>query len=106
MRATLARSSATTNQKDIDDKFTAEINKKVLTWFKGRGIENFKNPEGLIQTARALAPEHIKKVMLLTGFSVWAHPVTGLPMPETDGPPGTAALSRMRSSKRARSSRS
>ena len=92
VRAALTRPPSTTNQKEIDDKFTAEINKKVLTWFKGRGIENFKNPEGLIQTARALAPEHIKKVMLLTGFSVGAHPVTGLPMPETDGPPGTAAL--------------
>lgn len=86
-RATLGRSQA-----DIDAKFTAEINKHVLTWFKGRNIEHFKNPEGLIQAARALAPEHIKKVVLLTGFSVGAHPETGLPLPETDGPPGTAAL--------------
>ena len=87
LRATLGRSQA-----DVDAKFTAEINKHVLTWFKGRNIENFKNPEGLIQAARALAPHHIKKVILLTGFSVGAHPETGLPLPETDGPPGTAAL--------------
>lgn len=87
VRATLGHSQA-----DVDAKFTAEMNKHVLTWFKGRNIENFKNPEGLIQAARALAPQHIKKVMLLTGFSVGAHPETGLPLPETDGPPGTAAL--------------
>ena len=92
VRAALARPASAASQHHVDAKFTAEINKKVLTWFKGRGIENFKNPEGLIQTARALAPQHIKKVMLLTGFSVGAHPETGLPMPETDGPPGTAAL--------------
>ena len=92
VRATLSRSASVTNQKAIDDKFTAEMNKHVMTWYKGRGIKNFENPAGLIETARALAPDHIKKVILLTGFSVGAHPETGLPMPETDGPPGTAAL--------------
>jgi Domain of unknown function (DUF4392) len=52
----------------------------------GRGIARFFVAGAAAQAARAL--RRAKRVVLTTGFSV------GPGMPETDGPPGTAALGR------------
>ncbi|KVZ52391.1 glutamate cyclase domain-containing protein [Burkholderia ubonensis] len=76
------------------DHFITELNEKVLTWYRDRGIKRFENPQGVLHAGIALACNHIRKVMLLTGFSVDMDSDTGLPLPETDGPPGTAALAR------------
>jgi len=52
----------------------------------GRGIGRFFVPNAAAEAARAL--RRAKRVLLTTGFSV------GPGLPETDGPPGTAALGR------------
>jgi len=69
-----------------------ELDTNVLKWFKGRGIENFHVNNAAIPAGTALADASVRKVMLLTGFSVGLDEHTGKPLPETDGPPGTAAL--------------
>ena len=51
-----------------------------------RGIANFFQPGGALAAARAL--RGARRVMIVTGFVVEAG------MPETDGPPGAAALGR------------
>jgi glutamate racemase len=56
----------------------------LLTLYDGRNLSRFHVPGGAVAAAKAL--ERCEHVMLLTGFSV------AQGMPETDGPPGTAAL--------------
>lgn len=56
----------------------------LISSYDGRNLSRFFVPGGVLNVAMAL--ENAKHVMLLTGFSVAAG------MPETDGPPGTAAL--------------
>jgi glutamate racemase len=58
----------------------------LLTAFDGRKLSRFHVAGGAVAAAKAL--EKCDHVMLLTGFSVAEN------MPETDGPPGTAALGR------------
>ncbi|MCG6122499.1 MAG: DUF4392 domain-containing protein, partial [Microvirga sp.] len=60
--------------------------------FHGRNLHTFFNPGGARDAATAL--NSADNVMLLTGFNVPPDPnnPNSVPRPETDGPPGTAAL--------------
>jgi glutamate racemase len=62
----------------------------VVLWNPLRGQGRFAQHGGLTNQALLLARQDVGKVMLLTGFNVDKEPVTGRPIPETDGPPGTA----------------
>jgi len=93
-RSALAASSSLANvaKKAISEQAISEqLDSEVLTWFKGRGIQNFHRFDRLIPAADELAQRKIQTVMLATGFSVGLDD-HGAPLPETDGPPGTAAL--------------
>lgn len=56
-----------------------------------RRIGQMKKPGGAVDAADALASEHCRKVVVITGFNV-DKTEDGHAIPETDGPPGTAAL--------------
>lgn len=63
----------------------------VLRAFLGRGLDKFFLLDGAGRAAQALRDK--ENVVLVTGFSVDLDE-HGQPMPETDGPPGTAYLAR------------
>src|SRR5262249_14647053 len=66
----------------------------TVLWNPLRGQGRFVEHGGITNQALLLARPDVKKVMLLTGFNVDRDPVTGLPIPETDGPPGTGLAAR------------
>lgn len=82
MRIALPRSPETSASTQPKPEFTALD--RLMSSYDGRNLSMFFVAGGVLNAAKAL--ESAKHVMLLTGFSVAAN------MPETDGPPGTAAL--------------
>ena len=64
--------------------------------FHGRGLNKFSVPGGAADVAREMMARSDEPVLLTTGFNVPPKPgVEGATThPETDGPPGTAALAR------------
>jgi glutamate racemase len=63
----------------------------ATTLYPGRGIETFTARGGVEAAANVLHGK--KNVLLVTGFNVGMDEA-GKPLPETDGPPGTALLGR------------
>ena len=64
---------------------------QTLSFYPGRGIKRFFQSNAVIPAAESLAAEHVQRVIVATGFSVDTR-ADGSPLPETDGPIGTAAL--------------
>jgi glutamate racemase len=64
----------------------------LLAAFDKRGLSKFFMLDGVGRAAKALSGK--QKIGLVTGFSVTSD-ADGNPMPETDGPPGTAFLARV-----------